>query len=83
MAISMSRTGGTLTVTVTVDVSDLVAAVGISNADKKAQAMRRALDQLAAGVRALGLSDADLDQQAADASTLAASLKAARPSGTF
>jgi hypothetical protein len=83
MAVAISRTGGTLTVTVTVDVSDIIAAVGIANPDKKALALRRALDQLAGGVRSLGLSDADLDQQATDATTLAATLKAARPSGTF
>lgn len=83
MAVSMSRSGGTLTVTVTVDIADIVAAVGIPNAEKRASAMQRALNHLSDSVRAGSRTDSELDQQTTAAAAEATRLKAARAGGTL
>lgn len=53
MAVTYSRSGGTLTVTVTQDVADIVSATGLSAAEKRTQALRRC--------------DAEIDAEAAAA----------------
>lgn len=46
MAVSFNRVGGNLTVTITVDVSDLIVLASATKADKIMTAMQRVQDQL-------------------------------------
>ncbi len=87
MPVALSRSGGTATVTITVNVADIVAAVGISAAEKKAQAIQRAAAELSSAIVASGQTDAEIDAQVAalkaQADTEAAARKVARPTGTL
>lgn len=86
MAVTLNRTGSTLTVAVTVDVADLIAAVqaGTTPApEAKLVALRRAVRQLADAAEVATRTDAQLDANAAAAVAEATRLKALRPTGAF
>ncbi len=68
-------------VLVVVDIADILAAVGLSAEEKRAQALHRLLPELHAAVVNDARTDAAIDQQVADATARAAAEKAARPSG--
>lgn len=70
-------------VLVTVDVADILAAVGLSAAEKRGQALRRLLEELYLAVDTDTRPDATIDQQVTDATARAAKEKAARPTGTL
>lgn len=83
MAVSISRTGGTLTVTIAIDVSDIIAAVGIPASEKKAQALQRCLNELSLSYEAHSLTDAAIDARVTAQTANATKLKAARPTGNL
>lgn len=87
MSVVANRTGTNAVVTITTDVADILAAVGISNAEKKAQAMRRVLDELTIAVANHARPDNEIDAEAtrlaADATADAARKKAVKPTGTL
>lgn len=66
---------------VLVDIADILAAVGIGAAEKRAQALSRLLAELHTAVVNDARTDAAIDQQVADATARAAAEKAARPTG--
>jgi hypothetical protein len=83
MAVTFNRTGPTLTVTITTDISAIIAATGIPVAEKKHQALRQALNELTMAFQAHNRTDAEIDAQVTAASTEAERLKAARPTGNL
>lgn len=87
MPVAIARAAGTLTVTITVNVADILTATGISAAEKKVLAAQRAAEELSRAIATVGLSDVDIDTltDAAKASldADAAARKAARLSGTL
>lgn len=86
MAVSMTRAASVATVSVTVDVSDLIPLVQagtLTMAQAKLLVAARARDQLSEAIYVAGKTDAELDTAAAAATAEAARLKALRPSGSF
>lgn len=68
-------------VLVSVDITDIIAAVGISNAEKRAQALQRLIDEFARAVTNDARTDAAINQQVTDAQARAAAEIASRPTG--
>jgi len=83
MSVVANRSGNTATVTITIDVTDIIASSGLSNAEKRLAGLRRAVGELTNGIQALVLSDTQLDQQVTDLTASVASVKSARPTGTL
>ena len=82
-SVAFSRTGGVLTVTVTVDVADIIAG---NAADKKAHALNRALQALRAASESTK-TNAELDAEAAAKKAVIdaelARLKRLKPTGSL
>lgn len=68
---------------VSVDIADILAAVGLTAAEKRGQALRRLLEELHLAVDTDTRPDATIDQQVTEATARVAKEKAARPSGTL
>lgn len=86
MAVSMARSGPTATISVSVNVADLIAAVqaeGLTPAQAKLAAARRALSELTEAVEAAGQTDAELDGRVATIQAVVNRLKASRLTGTL
>jgi hypothetical protein len=83
MAVNMRRTGNTLTVTVEVDIADIVAQVGTPAPERKILALQRAADHLQAAVSVGNRTDAEIDRATTAAQADAARLKAARAGGNL
>jgi hypothetical protein len=76
-------TGTMAGVLVSVDISDIVAAQGLTAAEKRAQSLRRLLAEFARSVESDARTDAAINQQIADAQARAAAELAARPAGSL
>lgn len=82
MPVSFSRSGSIVTVVVTVNVSDIIAA-GITNQEKKDQAIKRAAAELLTAAETHNRTDADIDAGVTVAQAEATRLKASRPTGNL
>jgi coenzyme F420-reducing hydrogenase delta subunit len=78
-----ATTGADGVVLVSVNIADILAAVGISPAEKRAQAMRRLVDELTLAVTNDARTNAEIDQQIADATARAARERDSRPTGSL
>lgn len=83
MAVTAELNGKLAVVTITTDITDILNAVGISEAEKEAQAYSRVLAELSAAVLVHNVEDASLDAEAAAVAAEVAKKKAARPTGTL
>lgn len=68
---------------VSVDITDILAAVGLTAAEKRGQALRRLLEELQLAVDTDTRPDATIDRQVTEATARAAREKAARPGGSL
>jgi hypothetical protein len=82
VSVVANRAGNVGTVTVTIDVSDIVAGPGTA-AEKRVLGLLRAREELSRGIDAIANTDAVLDQRVTDLAAQVATVKAARPTGTF
>lgn len=84
---TLNPSGAFARAVVLVNVSDIIASAGISNAEKRAQALTRLLAELSLGIANDAKADAAIDAEAAAASAAAATdatlRKAAKPAGTL
>lgn len=83
MAVVGNRSGNIATVTITVDIAEILSLVGVSNAEKKFRAFQLARAELDRGISALQSNDAALDATVIAVTTSVANTKAARPTGSL
>lgn len=86
MSVTANRSGATGTVTVAIDLTDILAMSG-SAAEKRRVALHRCILELRRAIDVLGKSDAEIDAEAAAAGSAATAeattTKAARPTGNL
>jgi hypothetical protein len=82
VSVVANRAGNVGTVTVTIDVADIVAGPGTAT-EKRVLGLLRAREELSRGIDAIANTDAVLDQRVTDLAAQVATVKAARPTGTF
>lgn len=83
MSVVANRTGQNAVVTITTDISDILALVGVSNAEKKVRAFQKIAEELRQAIEAVQYPDAQLDQRIVEVTTQVAAVKAIRPTGTL
>lgn len=83
MSVRADRVGSNVVVTVTTDITDILALVGVSAAEKKVKALERAAAEFQRSLEAHRTTDAVLDARVTDATAAVAALKAARPTGNL
>lgn len=81
MPVTLSRSGQVATITITVNVADIIAAVGLSASERRAQVMNRALGELSDSVRVDPHTDAEIDASVAARTEEANRMKATRATG--
>lgn len=83
MSVSISGTGNTRTVSVTVDVADLVDHPTFKDKDKAQQVLNRAAAELTDAQQNFNRDDKALDDELTALQAKVAAAKAARPAGAF
>lgn len=83
MSVSISGTGNTRTVSVTVNVADLVNHATFNAKDKKQAVLNRAAEQLCDAQQNFNRDDQALADELAAVQAKIAAAKAARPAGAF
>lgn len=83
MSVVVARQGRNVVVTVTTGVGDIIDLQGVSNPEKRQQAIQRAFDEFRAALAAGTQTDEQIDAELARHTQAAAARKAARPSGNF
>jgi len=83
MPVVANRSGNTATVTVTVNIADILADGGLSAAQKRAAALDRAWAEFRDAHAAAGQTDAEIDARATAAASEVTRLKALKPTGTL
>lgn len=82
MSVVANRTGSTATITITIDVTAILALPN-TVAEKRIASLAQAIAELTNSITGLRLSDTQLDQQVTDVTAQVAAAKAARPTGTL
>jgi hypothetical protein len=82
MSVTADRSGSTATVTIVIDVADILALTA-PLLTKRLLGLARAEQELKRAMTALATPDAQLDQSVTDLSADVTATKAARPTGTF
>ena len=87
MSVKADLSGKNAVVTITTDISDITAAVGIGAEEKRIQSLRRVLAELSDAVAVANKPDKDIDDEAAKVAAevvaQAARRKAVKPTGSL
>jgi hypothetical protein len=82
MSVNADRNGNVGTVTIVIDVTDILA-LNVPAAQKRVIGLQRAQQELQRAADAVINTNAALDQRVSDVTADVAATKAARPTGTF
>lgn len=83
MSVVANRSGNTATVTVTIDVSEIIAMTGISNSDKRRLGLIKARAELTRAIVAHTLNDQQIDDRTAAVELENEATKLARATGNL
>lgn len=83
MPVSASRTGSTGTVTITINVADILAMVILSAEEKRIRAFQRAAEELSRAIEALRTTQAQRDQRVLAVQEQNAAITSAAPTGNL